>query len=324
MNEKLLQYLNLKNCFKLVLGANNSNYNEITNLSALYSSAGCRFFDIEASIDAYSALIKGINFSDLKRENIFVCASVGVNQDPHLTKFKIDKTLCNNCSACQKFCLEKAINNAFIEEKKCIGCAKCYKNTNCKALVRYQKIRKWEEFLPDLFDKVDCIEFHAITDDIDEINEKWEYLCSCFDGILSVCIDRSFLGDKKIIKQLNQMILKAKEKNKTRKIIIQADGAPMSAGADDYKTTLATIAFADLINKNNLDCFILLSGGTNSKTFELAKLLNVEFNGVSLGSYARKIVKEFVMCDDFLKKTKKFNKAKIIAGKLFNTINSSS
>ena len=37
---------------------------------------------------------------------------------------------------------------------------------------------------------------------------------------------------------------------------------------------------------------ILLSGGTNNKTGELARLCNVEFNGVSIGSFARKLTKD--------------------------------
>lgn len=314
----LKHYLENKKCFKLVLGANNSDFKQITRLCALYSSIGCKFFDINASIEAYNALIKGLNYSKIKREDVFVCVSVGVNQDPHLTKFKIDKTLCKNCKKCKDICISQAIefgDFAKIKEEKCIGCAKCAKTTNCPAFRSYQKIRKWEEFLPGLFDKTDCIEFHAICDDINEIDEKWNYLCSNFNGMLSICVDRSFFGDRKIIEQLRKMIKKA-----DRKIIIQADGAPMSGGKNDYKTTLQTVAFVDLINKNNLNAYVIMSGGTNSKTMELARLLQVENNGAAFGSYARKIVNQYCACEDFLLDLNKFNKAKIEACKLFKTV----
>lgn len=318
MNKKLIQYLESEKCFKLVCGANNANYDEITKLVALYSSAGCKFFDIEASNEAIVALLDGIKFSKVKREDIFICISVGVNQDPHLTKYKIDKTKCTKCTKCLSVCPQSAIiQEDFIEiiEKNCIGCSKCFEKTKCAAFVKYQKIRKWEEFLKELFDKVDCIEFHIISDDIDEINKKWEYLCSNYSGMLSICCDRSCLGDKKIIEQLDKMIKRA-----NRKVIIQADGAPMSGGCDDYKTTLQTVAFVELINKNNLDAYVIMSGGTNSKTMELARLLNINNNGAAFGSFARKIVKEYTSSGDFLIDFEKFNKAKNIAKQLFQTV----
>ena len=38
---------------------------------------------------------------------------------------------------------------------------------------------------------------------------------------------------------------------------------------------------------------------SKSKTKELANLCNVKINGVAVGSYARKIVKEYTQRDDF-------------------------
>ena len=73
----------------------------------------------------------------------------------------------------------------------------------------------------------------------------------------------------------------------------------MSGGSDDFNTTLQAIAIADVIYKNlvqedkrfrNLP--ILLSGGTNGKTAEFARLCNVRYSGVSIGTHARKIVQQ--------------------------------
>ena len=44
---------------------------------------------------------------------------------------------------------------------------------------------------------------------------------------------------------------------------------------------------------------MILSGGTNSKTTELAKMCNIKYSGVAIGSYARKIVKRWVERSDF-------------------------
>ena len=40
--------------------------------------------------------------------------------------------------------------------------------------------------------------------------------------------------------------------------------------------------------------FVILSGGTNVKTVQLAKTAGVLINGISFGSYARKIVYKYI------------------------------
>jgi hypothetical protein len=92
----------------------------------------------------------------------------------------------------------------------------------------------------------------------------------------------------------------------------------MSGGEDDFNTTLQAIATADVLNKrfnmklrkrtntliykkiNEVDQ--LLSGGTNSLTAELAKQTGVKFQGASLGTFARQIVKEIVEDKNFYNK----------------------
>ena len=308
----MINYLENNKIFKLILGAGNSNYEEITKLITLYSSVGCRFFDIEASIEALKAYKEGIK--DCKND-CFVCISVGANQDPHLTKCKIDIEKCVNCKKCENICLQNALNNCLIDEKKCIGCKKCKNICPNSAIIEYQKIKEWEEFLPELFDKVDCIEFHMISNNIEEIDKKWDYLCSNFKGVLSICTDRSKLSDEDLVKQLKKMI-----KIANRKIIIQADGNPMTGGKDDYLTTFQALATADIINKNNINCYLIMSGGTNSKTSELASLIGVKNNGVAIGSFARKIVKEYTSHPDFLLNKEIFNQGAKIAKSLINKI----
>ena len=44
---------------------------------------------------------------------------------------------------------------------------------------------------------------------------------------------------------------------------------------------------------------ILLSGGTNSKTGTLAKQCGVQAHGVAIGSYARNVVKKYLIQRDF-------------------------
>lgn len=311
----LKKYLDKKNCFKLILGANNENYEEITKLVALYSAAGCRFFDLNASAEALLAAKKGLEYAEKK--DCFLCISVCTKDDPHGTKCKIIPDLCANCKQCAEICIQNAISfkeskKAQIDEKKCIGCANCLQICPKRAIERIQKTTDWEKSFFELKDSCDCIEFHVATDDIEEIDKKWDFLCKNFEGFLSICINRSIFSSREMILQLKKMISKRNSKN----VMIQADGTPMSGGCDDFRTTLQAIAAADIIEKENFNVPVIMSGGTNSKTPELAKLCKINVSGIAMGSYARKIVKEYVESEDFLKNNKKFNQALKIAKKL--------
>ena len=55
-------------------------------------------------------------------------------------------------------------------------------------------------------------------------------------------------------------------------------------------------------NGHKLGLYVLVSGGTNEKTKELADLTNVRVNGVSIGTYARDIIYKNIKNKDFLKK----------------------
>ena len=90
----------------------------------------------------------------------------------------------------------------------------------------------------------------------------------------------------------------------------------MSGGSDDYKTTLQAVAMAEVIQNAGLPVLIMLSGGTNSKTAELAKLCGIKFWGIAIGSWARKIVKPYVLQDDFWENKDIQNKAINIAKEL--------
>ena len=57
----------------------------------------------------------------------------------------------------------------------------------------------------------------------------------------------------------------------------------------------------------------LLSGGTNSLTAKLARQVGVRFQGASIGTFARQIVKEIVDDDDFYKNNELIKKGYLIA-----------
>ena len=124
------------------------------------------------------------------------------------------------------------------------------------------------------------------------------------------------MGDEQLISTLQKMI-------KTRKpysTIIQADGYPMSGGNDDYKTTLQAVATAEIVQNAKLPVYLMLSGGTNSKTAELAKICDIDYHAIAVGSFARKIVKQYIDRPDFWSNSNVIKDALKIATQLVKTV----
>jgi len=312
----LQDLLEEKKCFKLVCGAGNEDIKEIEKLVTIYSLAGCQFFDICAKKEAVDAAKKGIANSKITKDR-YICVSVGIEGDPHITKAKIDDSVCKKCNICEKNCPQEAIKNNKIDQKRCIGCSKCLKACPVNAITMETKPQNYKKILPEIISKnIDCIEFHAISENENDVLEKWNQINNLYDGMLCISIDRSTSGDKKLIELIKTMV----NKRKPYTTIIQADGIAMSGNNDEYGTTLQAIATTQLFQNANLNAYIMMSGGTNSKSIELAKLCNVKPNCLAVGSYARKIIKNYITMEDILENEKKLNEAVEIAKNLINTV----
>lgn len=313
----LKDLLEQKKCFKLVCGAGNEDTEEVEKLVTIYSLAGCNFFDVCAKAEIVDAAKRGLENAGIK-ENRHLCVSVGLDGDPHITKAFIDYKKCINCGKCIKKCPHEAIfktEKIEINKTRCLGCSQCLEICPKNAINMISQLKDYNEVLPELIEKgIDCIEFHAITDDENDVMQKWEQLNSLFDGFLCISLDRSLLGDIKLKERISKML----EKRKPYTTIIQADGIAMSGNDDEYGTTLQAVATTQLFQNSKLPVYIMMSGGTNTKSTELAKLCGVYPHCVAIGSYARKIVKEYLKKDDILENKKALNEAVEIAKNLIN------
>lgn len=299
-------------CFKLVCGAGNEDADEVEKLVALYYAAGCRFFDLSAKPEIVAAAKKALNGREA-----FLCVSVGIKGDPHINKARIDYEKCVGCGKCDEICPQGAIKYHKVKTIRCIGCGKCQKVCSKVAISYVAQEKDLREVLPPLIDMgIHCIELHAMNENDDEITEKWAYINEVFDGMLSICTARGKLSDEKMILRIKEMI----SNREPFTTIIQADGFPMSGSNDDYKTTLQAVATAELVQNEKIPVYIMLSGGTNSKTCELANLCGINYHGIAVGTYARKIVKKYIEREDFLKNERIFNEAVKVARELVNSV----
>lgn len=309
-----------KKCFKLVCGAGNEDKEEVEKLVYLYSLAGCNFFDLSAKPEIVLAAKRGLQKAGIKKDR-YLCVSVGIQGDPHVSKAELIQNKCSKCKSCIDICPQNAIENKneniYIQTQKCIGCSRCVTACKSNAIFMNSEYTDMKEVLPPIIQLgIDCIEFHILGENIQEMDEKWNDINSMYNGILSICADRAKFGNEKILSQIKKMLSKRHDYT----TIIQADGAPMSGGTDDYKTTLQAVAMGEIIQNAQLPVYILLSGGTNSKTKELSKLCNVDIHGVAIGSYARKIVKEYIENKNFYSDPLLINKSVSIAKELVNSV----
>jgi Fe-S-cluster-containing hydrogenase component 2 len=291
--------------FKLVCGAGNENPDDVQRLCTVFTLAGTSCIDVSANPDIVKSAKRGIHIAERlapemgKRflEAPFVMVSVGIQGDPHIRKAQINPDLCQRCDICRTTCDQDAIDGSYsIIEPRCIGCGKCADVCQVAAISFYSKKRNLNEILPQCIAAgCEMVELHAVSDDDVAIQKDWKYINTLIpDNYLSMCLDRSVLSDQKIMSRIG-----AAYKITGERLIIQADGAPMSGGHDDYHTTLQAIATADIVQKCAFPVKILASGGTNSKTRELATLCGVRVHGVSIGTFARKIVKSAIISPSF-------------------------
>ena len=293
-----------RKCFKLVCGAGNEDAVEVEKLITLYAKAGCKFFDLSAKPEIVDAAKKGLKRADVN--DAYLCVSVGIKGDPHISKAQIDYEKCIGCGKCDEICPHNAIKYHEVKRIKCIGCGRCAKICPQAAINYMSKNIDLNEVLPPLAEKgIDCIEFHAMNKNEEEILNKWQTINEHYKGMLSICTNHAQISDDTMIKRIKRMI----KDRAAYSTVIQADGFPMSGGQDDYKTTLQAVACAEIIQNENLPVYLFLSGGTNSKTAELAQLCGIRYNGIAIGSYARKIVREQIDREDFLTNQAVFEKA---------------
>ena len=304
-----------KQGFKLVCGAGNEDVKEVEKLVTIYALAGCKFIDISANEEVLETTKQTLK--RLKKENeVSICISVGIVGDPHISKAIINKERCIKCAKCISVCPHNAITNEFkIIKQRCLGCTQCVNACEKNAITMKTEIKDYKEFLPKLIEKgITCIEFHAISDDENDVDEKWKQINELFDGMLCISLDRSELGDKKLVTRVKRLI----EKRKPYTTIIQADGVAMSGNNDELGTTLQAVATAQLFQNANLPVYIMMSGGTNTKSTELAKSCGVYPHCLAVGSYARKIVGKYLLMDDLLQNKKELNEAVKIAKELID------
>ena len=357
-HEILKDILHKQKCFKTICGAGNEDKAHVKKLAFVYTLAGTVILDVSANVDIVKSAMEGIDLAYEYAPKMgveittrpFIMVSVGMPGDHHVRKSYIDPMTCIGCSLCIPVCPTDAIPKDFItrldvfqnlggsfeneDQSKeivvkdlCIGCGKCSSICPKKEVISYRhNARELMVLLPKCMEAgAELFELHAAVGEDDITMQEWELINKInATNYNSMCLDRLNLGNL----NLEHRIAEAKRVSGDR-VIIQADGYPMSGGENDYNTTLQAVSCADVINKKfnmkvnkkrELDKLgkqkisskkvykpiddkdnipIVLSGGTNALSKKLATLTDVRINGVAIGTYARDIIEEHIMIDNF-------------------------
>jgi len=308
--------------FKVVCGAGNEDPKEVEKIVMVYTLAGTTAVDISANVDVVKAAKSGIKKAKklapkLGKKILFdpyINVSVGLKGDPHVRKAEINKEICRECGACIQACEQHAIEDDFVViKKKCIGCGKCSEVCPADAISFYSKKVDIDKILPECINNgTETLELHAVISDDDAVMKDWEVIDSLIpDNFISMCLDRNLLSNQHLLGRIQKAYDITKER-----FIVQADGVPMGGGSDDYNTTLQAIAIADIVQKSKIPVKILLSGGTNSKTGDLARMCDIKFCGVAVGTFARKLIYDYIKTDGFLENEELIKKAVNVGEKL--------
>ena len=342
--------------FKMICGAGNEDTEEVRRLAMIYTLAGAKGLDISTTPSVVLAAVDGINraYEIADKLNIdigikpFIMISVGMPGDHHVRKAYIHEDLCIKCGLCvAPVCptvaiepIEIKVETAFVIEEKCIGCGACSAVCPIMDCITYSHNDKLlEELLPHCIELgAENIELHAAVAETDVIMKEWETVIkSNPDGHNSMCLDRLHIGNF----ELKNRIEKALEMTKPGLMILQADGYPMSGGQDDFNTTLQAVATADVVNKNfnmrlnkktkqlqytrRKKLNVVLSGGTNTLTADLAVQGDVRFQGVAVGTFARNLIYDRIKTnypyddDNFYKDYDNIKQAYLIGKKLVDS-----
>ncbi len=291
--------------YKLICGAGNEDANEVYKLTLVYSLAGALGVDVSANPKVVAACREAVlearrlssRYGMKTFVDPFITVSVGMPGDQHVRKAQIIESNCTSCGACIPVCPTEAIPHELkIIRDRCIGCGACAVACQDDAIQYHHNNINIERVLQECIALgAENIELHANILDHKTSLAEWKLVASLLPhSFVSLCTDRGYLSNHELRERVKMMLEVA-----PGRMIVQADGIPMSGGKDDFNTTLQAIATADIVAKTQLPVFLLLSGGTNSKSIELSKLCAVPYAGVSIGTYARHRVYKYINTPEF-------------------------
>lgn len=280
--------------FKLICGANFTDYAQLRYLAAVYSLAGADMIDVAATPEAVLAALAGI--ADARAQALrfagaaepVVMVSVTATDDPHCRLAVKTPERCSwICPHCRDACPHGAIDAAFnILSDACVGCDLCVPACPYDAL-RMEHV-PFNPSLGQLWDAgARALELHTGSGDPSELS-AWQATCQEWvekGGLFSVSLNAVQLS----VEAASRLSSQVAGWFPGDRIIVQADGKPIS-GTSGRESTLPAVAFSKALMEAGVPAEIQPAGGANDHTGRVASAEGVPIAGVGIGSFARCII----------------------------------
>ena len=298
-----LEALRSHQWFKLICGASYQHLPAIRHLALIYTLAGADCIDMAPDPATIAAAREGIAAA-LKLEPTAIAPLVMVSfndgEDPHFRKAFFDPELCpSDCSRpCEKVCPTTAIkfSNDYngIMPNLCYGCGRCLPLCPVQIIHTREQVYVPEDIFHQVDDvlnqSVNAIEIHTQPNRTKEFAAFWQRLSPIIPKLKLVAVS---FPDCEDLRDYLMSLLEGMNP-KPRSLIWQTDGRPMSGDIGDGATRAALQLGKKVLDFQLPLGFVQLAGGTNASTVPKLRQADIPVAGVAYGSYARKIVMDFL------------------------------
>lgn len=286
--------------FKLICGASYQDLPAIRNLALIYTLAGADCIDMAPDPATIRAAREGVAVAlelDLQAIAPLIMVSFNDGEDPHFRKAVFDPQLCpHDCPRpCEKVCPTTAIkfSNDYngIMPNLCYGCGRCLPLCPVKIIHTREQVYVPEDIFDEVLNQsINAIEIHTQPHRTQEFASFWRRLSPIIPQLKLVAVSFPDCDDLReyLISLLGVM------QPQPRSLIWQTDGRPMSGDIGDGATRAALQLGQKVLDFQLPTGFVQLAGGTNASTVPKLRQANIPVAGVAYGSYARKIVMNFL------------------------------
>ncbi len=294
-----IEALRSRQWFKLICGASYQHLPAIRHLALIYTLAGADCIDMAPDPAAIAAARDGIKAAmELgATRSPLVMVSFNDGEDPHFRKAIFDPQLCpSDCNRpCEKVCPTNAIqfSNDYngVISNLCYGCGRCLPLCPVQIIHTREQVYVPEDiFGAVLNQQIDAIEIHTQPNRTKEFAAFWQRLSPIIPELKLMAV--SFPDCEDLHEYLKSLL--AGMTPQPRSLIWQTDGRPMSGDIGDGSTRAALQLGQKVLDFQLPLGFVQLAGGTNASTVSKLRQAAIPVAGVAYGSYARKIIMDFL------------------------------